>query len=872
MTGPDDPGEPGDPDANLSPSELETLPPTMGGATLPGTGPAAAQAPLEVTGLGRYVVLDRIGSGGMGEVFRAYDPDLDRVIVVKRILALVDSERNRARLLREAQAIAQLSHPNVVQVFDVGQEDGQVFIAMELVAGQDLRHWLREEQRPWREIVAVFLHAGEGLAAAHARGIVHRDFKPENVLVTPEGQAKVVDFGLAKPAERTSSSVYDGKLADNTSDSLVGDSGGVFSGSGSGSTSSGSEVHPITQLGRAVGTPAYMPPEQISSHPTDARADQFSFAVALYEALFGRLPFRGKDQASYGMNVLGGKMVAISRDTAVPRRLQLALAKALHADREDRFESMAPLLVELRYDPARRRRRIIRFSAAGLAGVALSAGVLFASGAHEDAKIRACDVRAQRIDSVWSPEVRTGLHAALAAVDRPFASTAAQRTVDRLDHLAQRWSGTVRNMCLSASTEQRARAMSLQEAQARCLERSLSRAGSLVAALGEASASLIERAPATVAKAQLSLDQCSDGKYLATLAADLDTNDADHEGVLAQVQQVLDALTLGQVQRGQELFAAIPREQDDATTWPAELRLRWGLANARLIEERGELTKAAREASTTMLAALGGSGAADAAELLVFVGRLRLEADDIDGAQQAARRRLELRQATEHRFSANVIEAMSGLAGAPTWRGDYGDALELSATAADLAREHLPPNNHQRLAIERDHGDALARLGRHEEAEAILTDVLERLRSTLGETHPTTLGALHTLASDRLVAGDASTALELFREYLAGCEADHFTAPVDRLVALANIGGAHALLEQLDEARQVLEQALDLANQADMTKTTTGHALVAQLAGVENRAGRPTRAIELFRQVLAGRKEAQTDQQRNGLMVRYGLG
>src|SRR5258707_610263 len=215
----------------------------------------------------------------MGVVYAAYDPELDRKVAVKLLRAEADTKSNaraaQARLLREAQAMARLSHPNVISVHDVGALGTQVFIAMEFVEGKTLTRWLKEKPLTPREIVQTFLQAGKGLAAAHAAGLVHRDFKPDNVLIGNDGRIKVLDFGLARAVE-----------------DVVGDAPTlppqvVASGL---STPRQLEAR-LTRSGAFLGTPAYMAPEQLLGKTIDARADQFSFCVALYEALYGERPF-----------------------------------------------------------------------------------------------------------------------------------------------------------------------------------------------------------------------------------------------------------------------------------------------------------------------------------------------------------------------------------------------------------------------------------------------------------------------------------------------------------------------------------------------------------------------------------------------------
>ncbi|HYO70315.1 MAG TPA: serine/threonine-protein kinase [Archangium sp.] len=209
--------------------------------------------------VGRYMVLEKLGAGGMGVVYAAYDPELDRKLALKLLHPgsdPVEKSGGQARLMREAQAMARLAHPNVISLFDVGVWSGRVFIAMELVEGPSLRDWLKQASHSWREVVEVFIAAGRGLAAAHAAGLVHRDFKPDNVLLGREGRVRVLDFGLARPASATEESLAmpaELPLSERGSSPLD---------------------TPLTRVGLVIGTPAYMAPELYSGGVFDARSDQ----------------------------------------------------------------------------------------------------------------------------------------------------------------------------------------------------------------------------------------------------------------------------------------------------------------------------------------------------------------------------------------------------------------------------------------------------------------------------------------------------------------------------------------------------------------------------------------------------------------------
>ncbi|TMQ22517.1 MAG: hypothetical protein E6J91_01185, partial [Deltaproteobacteria bacterium] len=214
--------------------------------------------------VGRYEICEVLGAGAMGVVYRARDPELDRAVAIKVVRTGDAARSSGARLLREAQAMARLRHPNVVPIFDVGPAQDAVFVAMPLLEGGTLRGWLNAGGRSFDQVLDHFIAAGRGLAAAHAAGLVHRDFKPDNVLLGADGEVQVADFGLARLAG------HDVPPRSDTG-------------------SHGSDG--LSQTGDVVGTPAYMSPEQLRGRPSDGRADQFSFCVALWEGVFGQRPF-----------------------------------------------------------------------------------------------------------------------------------------------------------------------------------------------------------------------------------------------------------------------------------------------------------------------------------------------------------------------------------------------------------------------------------------------------------------------------------------------------------------------------------------------------------------------------------------------------
>ncbi|MCB9752919.1 MAG: serine/threonine protein kinase [Myxococcales bacterium] len=274
---------------------------------------------------GRFTVLERVAGGGMGVVYAAFDPKLSRKVAIKVLRDQGDARRRR--LLREARTLARLSHPNVVAIHDVEHEGDAVFIAMEFIEGDSLRRWLRQP-RLLERVVDVLVDAGQGLAAAHAQGVVHGDFKPDNVLVGEDGRARVVDFGLARTIEaREPTGCVESMAAASGLSSRVG------------------------------GTVMYMAPEQLAGGRPDERADQFSFAVTAYEALYGARPFSGETAGAILEEVRAGRVRAPPVGSHVGAALHRALLRALELDATRRFPSMRALLEELRVTPGSRRSR-----------------------------------------------------------------------------------------------------------------------------------------------------------------------------------------------------------------------------------------------------------------------------------------------------------------------------------------------------------------------------------------------------------------------------------------------------------------------------------------------------------------------------------
>jgi tetratricopeptide (TPR) repeat protein/predicted Ser/Thr protein kinase len=404
--------------------------------------------------LGRYVLISNIGQGGMSVVFLAYDPELDRRVALKLLRIGLLGREGKQRLVREAQALARLSHPNVVPVYDVGTLEDQAFVAMEFVDGETLKRWLKRP-RTWREVVAVMRDAGRGLAAAHAAGLVHRDFKPDNVLIGSDGRVRVVDFGLARETDDLAS----GPHAQITAADSPSSKGLSPNDEGSATARRHKlEHHSLSQVTRAdqvIGTPAYMSPEQVANGACDERADQFSFGVTFYEALHKRKPYEVTETPD-GENLEGIRRrrehaltkVAIEppRHSPVPHWVQRIVLRALAFDPIHRFASMDVLLAALDRDPAVQRRRLL-----SVAAMTLMLGLgLFGLVRGNAAKRRLCEGAREQVMTAWGPDTRARVNQGFAATNLPYAEVAAQSLVHALDEYAESWARAHQDACLAA--------------------------------------------------------------------------------------------------------------------------------------------------------------------------------------------------------------------------------------------------------------------------------------------------------------------------------------------------------------------------------------------------------------------------------------
>ncbi|MBA3398320.1 MAG: serine/threonine protein kinase, partial [Deltaproteobacteria bacterium] len=378
-------------------------------ATAPGSSPSqGAAAPIGQT-LGRYRLERELGSGGMGVVHAAFDPDLERRVALKVLRSVTGGSEARQRLLREARAMARLAHPNVVTVHEVGSADGRDYVAMEIVDGQTLAEWVRSAPRGEDEIVEAFIGAGRGLAAAHAAGIVHRDFKPHNVLRHRNGRIVVTDFGLAREAQEAPNAL-----------AITQPLRGRVDGAVSTSTPS-SPLAGLTMTGSVLGTPAYMAPEQWSGGNVTPATDQFAFCVALWEALAGERPFRGATQEVLRAEVERGP--AELDASKIPRRLRPALLRGLDPIATRRWPSMEALLEAMappRHEPRAGRSMVLVLGSSAIVAAAVVFAIVRGRGSEPAVAVVPPPCRAPALDPaiVWPEDAATKL---VAMGQRPAA-------------------------------------------------------------------------------------------------------------------------------------------------------------------------------------------------------------------------------------------------------------------------------------------------------------------------------------------------------------------------------------------------------------------------------------------------------------------
>ena len=824
--------------------------------------------------VGRFEVERPLGRGGMGSVYAAYDPKLRRSVALKILHASKASEQ--PRLAAEARALAQVNHPNVITVHDVGRWQERVFVAMELLDGQTLRQWRTESPRSWREVLAVYADAARGLAAAHDAGIVHRDIKPSNVMVTATGRVVVVDFGLA----------VDVATPEHTP----------------------SQVDLETRGGSAAGTPAYMAPEQRRGERAGPGSDQFSLCVSLHEALEGELP---------EVSAVPLRTAGFERCAGVPARLSRIVRRGLAVEPGQRHPSMRALVDAL--DSAG-SRALWPWGVA--VGAALLVGVAWPTAEDEPT----CSGADEALAEVWTPQRRARLGVALRGPGGRWAEGVAETVLERLDGYTHAWSDERAEAC-RAEREDDTRL----GARMLCLDRRLRTLDALVTVLEEGDVEVVSHATEAV-DALPSLVPC---RSVETLAQADGARDPEVEALrdrLAYAEALRDAAS---VERAEAVVREILREtvarQDRWLEAEARLTLGWvehdlgrheqAEEQLRLAVSLGTVSRNDRAVSTALhrLAwvvgyKLGrhreGFELADQAQAWAE----RLEGDDDQlvsrelsrgwifadaGQPKAALEHFEKAAAWARRASPTNLEAtydlglaLNGIGAAQLNGGDLDAAADAFDQSAELLSARLGPE-HPRVAqilnnragllralgkpaealqvfertaaiFERVYGPehpavgktmanmaiVLNDLGRFDEGVAKASECLRILSAAAGEDH-LLVAKCYALRGDGYVGlkrhddavSDLHRALAMETELLG---ADHPSLGISQ----SNLSIAYDEMGRLDDAVDMQEQALELL----VTVHGDAHNLVAtarmNLAFLERKRGNLERSLALYERAL----------------------
>ena len=785
--------------------------------------------------LGRYVVLDTLGAGAMGVVFAAFDPELDRKVAIKLLLSdgapasVSVRQDGRARLVREALALAKLSHPNVVAIFDVGTHGEAVWIAMELVEGRTLRDWLGERPRAWQEVLAVMLAAGSGLAAAHAAGLVHRDMKPDNVMIAGDGRVRVMDFGLA----RREASREDEPAA--TGAALLGAL--------------------MTQVGSLIGTPAYMASEQLRGEHAGAPADVFAFCVMLWEGLHGARPFVGETIDDLKANVAAGRVVAPPPGRRAPRWLIAALTRGLAPDPRRRWPGMAALLTELEHGQTRagqRRRRGLIGGA--LAGV-VAAGLVSAGWQRADlaARVARCEGLAAQIDAAWDGAARTRLAAALDG--SPTAGATAARTMPWLDAWAAEWRRVRVDTCTQHAVT-RAWSADLRARADECLDERLLGFTALLAVLADGDGAL---QAVDAAAGLVPASACGDAQQLARRPA-LPAAELERlRGLRPRLARVR-ALELAGKYRDGLASARETLTAAEAVAWApavAEARLHVGILEGRT----GRFDDAARTLEEAYFAASRASAdlvAVDAATWLVTVVGNR-QARVEDGLHWARLAELGLGRLGSDGRTVRDAALLNSRGLVRQIAGDFPGALaDLTAARSIQAASQGP--DHPSVATTTGNLAVLqGRLGDPAQELASLTTALAAHERAFGPDHPKVADLLNNLATARARAGDLDGALELYTRALAIRERVLGPDHPDVADTLANIASARFLRGEVDQAEAALLQVLAMHERAHGPQHTTVADTLRNLGVVQDARGEYEAARATLERALAIRRHLLGD-------------
>lgn len=720
-----------------------------------GRGVPTAAGPRQGASFGRYVVLHEIGSGGMGVVYAAYDPELDRRVALKVLGEAAGTDTGRARLLREAQTIARLSHPNVITVHDVGEVEGRLFIAMELVAGCDLKRWL-EEERPWEDVLSILIQAGRGLAAAHDQGMIHRDFKPANILVGDDGLVRVLDFGLARRFGEVED-VPAGKTGDL--DIL---------------NSHSSHTEQLTRTGAIAGTPAYMSPEQHALGELDGKSDQFSFCITAFEALFGERPFDGRGRMALMLQVTQGERRPVPKSTPVPSRICEAIVRGLQPKTSERWSDMGALLQQLERRPASRRTLAV-----GAAAVVAVGGVVAMSLEHEDTQ--PCTGLTNLRADVLPEKTRGEIRGSFGHAQVPFADKALVHALDAVDAYADEWTRVRLETC-EATRVRHDRSENLHDRSVACLDGRRRDFAASVAVLAEANAQTVEES-ATLLSNLAPVRPCADAEAL------LDAYPAPAPELAASVEAAEAILSRGRAllgaRRDGEALVAL-RQADEAaaaSTHPPTM------ASAAFELSVSLSRNSEREAATATFHRAG--------QLATRIGDDRLL---VHAWTEMGRHLFQAESAHEEAlrwfdYAEAVIERIPDHYGLERdLREARGSALSEQGKLDEALREletldaHRPAGEKRAWAEEFLRANIYTWQGDLPAAEAAFDRATERAGQTMGKDHPVFAGIHNGRGAIAFSKGDLAAAEEGFRSAYAILRATLPDDSQDLLFSLGNLG------------------------------------------------------------------------------------
>jgi tetratricopeptide (TPR) repeat protein/predicted Ser/Thr protein kinase len=780
--------------------------------------------------LGRHLLLGVIGEGGMGVVYAAYDVELDRKVAIKLLRSRSNVLAQR-RILREAQAMARISHPNVVPVYDVGVHEQQTFLVMEFIDGVTLRTWLGQRHSQ-RELLATFIAAGNGLAAAHEQGLVHRDFKPDNVMIRRDGRAVVMDFGLVRGQEQD----HEESSPESSAPSLP---------------RSGALEPTLTQANAIMGTPNYMAPEQFDGRETDARTDQFSFCVALWEALFGQRPFGGVSFVERSLAVREGQLVEPERSD-VPPWLRRVVERGLAVAPEQRWPSMPELLAALARDPTRRRRT--RMLAAGLfvlAGLGVSAAVAWPKQQRR-AAIAECERAGKVIEADWNEAVESTLASAFAASEARFAPSVWTHTRPWIDDYASDWATLRTQTCIDVNVE-RTRDQASHDSIVECLDARRARFAGLLAAWEQPDNRTV--LAATQAAANLMpLSTCT-SELLAERARPPEALESAVVDLRAQIERVEAMHLAGDYDDGLAQALEI-RAQADALRWrplQAEASLLLGMLQSSL----GKYDEArASHEQAFFHAAAGG----DDTTMLLATTQLAHEVGYHLAQHEQGQMWGTLGESLIERLglagSLREAAVLGALAGVSTMRGEYDDALQRFQRALTIKQAILGADHPSVANTINSIGVVLFNQSGGDEALEYFRRSLSIEQATLGPEHPGVANSLNNLAAALQQLERYDEALEYHQLALALRESALGPDHPDVAASLSNIGGLLGRRGEYEQAKQLQLRALAIFEAALGPEHPEVAMTLLGIAEVASDQGQYASAAEHLRRVLAIREAA----------------